>query len=64
LESYIAAVYETSASVNLYSVLLGKKNVYIDRSSDYREEIGKLRDYFISHITSIDSALFTGASHW
>lgn len=42
LVAYVAAVFETSASVNLYSVLLGKANVHTERNSDYAEEIHKL----------------------
>lgn len=42
LEAYVEAVMQTSVSLNLYSVLLGKKNVYADRSGAYAEEIGKL----------------------
>jgi CDP-glycerol glycerophosphotransferase (TagB/SpsB family) len=40
--AYIAAVFETSVSINLYSVLLAKKNVHIERGSEYVEEISKL----------------------
>lgn len=47
LMSYVAAVFETSASVNLYSALLGKSNVYTERSAAYAEEIGKLAEYTI-----------------
>ena len=45
LESYVAAVFETSASVNLYSVLLKKQKVHADRSSSYGEEITRLGEY-------------------
>lgn len=47
LQAYVAAVFETSASVNLYSVLLGKSNVHAERSAAYGEEIGKLADRVI-----------------
>lgn len=42
LEGYIAAVYDTSESVNLYSVLLEKKGVHQERPSDFRAEAAKL----------------------
>ncbi len=42
LQAYVAAVFDTSASVNLYSVLLGKKNVHAERAGAYAEEIAKL----------------------
>lgn len=45
LEAYVAAVYETSASINLYSVLLGKKNVHAERAGDYSAECRKLAEY-------------------
>ena len=47
LESYVAAVFDTSASVNLYSVLLKKKKVHTDRSSTYDEEIQRLAAYLM-----------------
>jgi len=47
LESYVAAVYATSASVNLYSVLLKKKSVHVERESSYREEIERLARYAV-----------------
>jgi hypothetical protein len=66
LESYVDAVFETSASVNLYSVLLNKKRVHTDRSSTYDEEIQRLAAYLMTcvattaqpHSDSQDSA------HW
>jgi len=45
LENYVAGVMETSVGVNLYSVLLEKKNVYIERGSTYNDEIEKLANY-------------------
>jgi hypothetical protein len=47
LEAYVDAVFETSASVNLYSVLLNKKKVHTDRSSTYDEEIQRLAAYLL-----------------
>lgn len=42
LENYVAAAMDVSASVNLYSVLLAKKNVHREREGKYDEEICKL----------------------
>ena len=42
MEAYVAAVYDTTASINLYSVLLAKKNVHVERVGNYAEEIDKL----------------------
>ena len=55
LENYIAAVFETSVSANLYSVLLGKKNVHVEQSSSYNDEIAKLAEY-IGSILRIEYA--------
>ncbi len=48
LLSYVEAVFATSASVSLYSVLLQKKNVHVESSASFEVEIGKLSDYLIS----------------
>jgi hypothetical protein len=45
LEAYLAAVYATSESVNLYSVLLEKKGVHQERTGDFAAEARKLADY-------------------
>ena len=45
LEAYISAVYENSVSVNLYSVLLKKNDVYALRKSSYEQEVEKLSTY-------------------
>ena len=50
LEAYVSAVYESSASVNLYSDLLGKRNVHTERLSAYLEEIDKLATYLTSEL--------------
>lgn len=42
LENYVAAVFETSVSANLYSVLLDKKNVHSEQSGSYENEIAKM----------------------
>ena len=51
LAAYVAGVLETSESVNLYSILLGKKNVHTERSSGFTEEIDKLAAYAMDIIT-------------
>ena len=53
LENYVAAVYESSVSANLYSVLLGKNNVHKERNADYAKEIEKLASYSNKMIGSI-----------
>jgi hypothetical protein len=45
LESYVAAVFELSESVNLYSVLLEKKGVYREHATSFAGEIEKLAAY-------------------
>ncbi|WP_414014615.1 hypothetical protein [Limnohabitans sp.] len=48
LLAYVTAVFESSASVNLYSVLLGKSNVHAERNAAYVEEIDNLAEYLVS----------------
>lgn len=50
LENYVTAVFETSESVNLYSILLGKQSVHVEKISSYKNEIDKLSDYVISEV--------------
>jgi CDP-glycerol glycerophosphotransferase (TagB/SpsB family) len=64
LESYVSAVYETSATVNLYSVLLGKKNVHSERSSAYSEEIQKLANHLIEELNTTKPVNELGAATW
>lgn len=64
LEAYVAAVFEASASVNLYSVLLGKKNVHVERSSAYEEEIAKLAEYAARVLSENDVPTAYGAASW
>jgi len=47
LEAYIAAVFDSSASVNLYSVLLQKRNVHSERQGNYHGEVTQLADYIV-----------------
>lgn len=55
LEAYVAAVFETSCGVNLYSVLLGKKNVHVERSGAYDGELAKLADHVVRLLDLPDS---------
>lgn len=48
LLAYVTAVFESSASVNLYSVLLGKSNVHAERDAAYAEEIDKLAEHLVT----------------
>ena len=48
LLAYVTAVFESSASVNLYSVLLGKSNVHAERNAAYAEEIENLAEHLVS----------------
>ena len=47
LEAYVAAVYATSESVNLYSVLLEKQGVHQERGGSFAAEARKLADYVL-----------------
>jgi hypothetical protein len=65
LEAYVAAVYEISASVNLYSVLLGKKNVHVERAgAAYAEEVAKLADYLKDCFHGAPSVAHAEAAAW
>lgn len=64
LHAYVAAVFETSASVNLYSVLLGKVNVHTERTAVYAEEIGKLVEHLEALIEQPPAYDAPGATGW
>ncbi|AGS20629.1 capsule polysaccharide biosynthesis domain-containing protein [Rhizobium etli] len=64
LHAYVASVFETSAGVNLYSVLLGKANVYTERSAAYRDEIEKLAEHLVSLIGLPPAKSAPGAATW
>jgi hypothetical protein len=55
LISYIAANYEISESINLYSSLLRKKNVHQERTNNYSIEINNLVNYAIKNLKDEDS---------
>jgi len=64
LKAYVASVFGTSASVNLYSVLLGKANVYTERTAVYAEEIDKLVEHLLVLIGRRPTNAATGAAIW
>jgi hypothetical protein len=64
LERYVAAVMDTSARVQLYSVLLGKQNVHIERPSEYQQELDKLAHYLIEKLASPAPGPAPGAAAW
>jgi hypothetical protein len=47
LEAYLAATFDTSEGINLYSTLLQKKGVYSEGAIDEPAEIAKLAEYTI-----------------
>lgn len=64
LLAYVAAAFETSASVNLYSVLLEKANVHSERDATYAEEIGKLAEYLCREFAAPECAKTQGTAAW
>lgn len=64
LKAYVSAVYETSASVNLYSVLLGKKGVYLENQNSYDEEIVKLAKHLMGLLGNPLSLNTIGSAGW
>jgi hypothetical protein len=64
LRAYVASVFETSASVNLYSVLLGKSNVHSERAASYAEEIGKLVEHLETLMGRPSATEASGAATW
>jgi hypothetical protein len=66
LENYVAATWETSESINLYSTLLGKKAVHAERQASGDEEIEKLAAYFMRCVRESPAAISSqpGAAPW
>jgi Capsule polysaccharide biosynthesis protein len=64
LEAYVAAVYETSEGINLYSVLLGKKGVHSERVGDYAEEIHKLAQLVRQSLARPEVNAAAGCAAW
>jgi capsule polysaccharide export protein KpsC/LpsZ len=50
LIAYVAANYEISESINLYSSLLNKENVHQERENEYFQEINNLVSYAINNL--------------
>lgn len=48
LSAYLAATFETSAPVNLYSVLLKKRGVYTERDTNFDAEVEALCEHLLS----------------
>jgi hypothetical protein len=64
LEAYVAAVLDTSAGINLYSVLLGKKNVHAERTGAYAGEVAKLADHVVTLLNRPPVREAAGAAPW
>lgn len=64
MTAYIEAVYETSASANLYSVLLGKKKVHAERSGAYGDEVRKLAKEILRQIALTPRLDAPGSAAW
>jgi hypothetical protein len=64
LRAYVASVFETSASVNLYSVLLSKANVHTERTAAYMDEIGTLMDHLEALIGLPPANTAPGSATW
>ena len=64
LLAYVTAVFDTSASVNVYSVLLGKANVHTERVAGYDEEICNLMDNLAAFIGYSPADEAPGAAQW
>lgn len=65
LQRYVSAVMDTGARVNLYSILLGKKNVYAEQRGEYQLEVAKLTEYLRAELAApaIDTPV-AGAARW
>jgi capsule polysaccharide export protein KpsC/LpsZ len=65
LESYVAAVFELSESVNLYSALLEKKGVYREDATSFTAEVEKLATYTLKCMQGRpDPAIERAAAAW
>ena len=56
LERYVISVFETSISLNLYSVLLKKNNVYIESNKEYQKEVKNFSEYVLKKATERKNA--------
>jgi hypothetical protein len=65
LATYVQATLRTSVSLNLYSVLLQKKNVYTERAAQYQEEVGRLAEHVLSVLRQgLHAQRAPGAATW
>lgn len=64
LLAYLCAVYDTSVSANLYSVLLGKKGVHVERSAQYPDEARRLAAEVCRQLSLPPVTAATGAAKW
>lgn len=64
LEAYVAGVFDTSESVNLYSVLLNKQGVHSERQSGYTEELEKLAGHMLACLDQPPSSPTEASSAW
>jgi CDP-glycerol glycerophosphotransferase (TagB/SpsB family) len=64
LEAYVSAVFDTSCGVNLYSVLLGKKNVHVENEGVYGSEIEKMANHVAGIINNSTDTAVQGAAIW
>lgn len=64
LHTYVAAVFDTSVSINLYSVLLQKKGVHAERPAAYAEEIAKLAAHVLQILARPVPVRAEGAAAW
>ncbi len=64
LAAYVAAVFEVSESVNLYSVLLGKQRVHASGQATHAEEIRKLADYAHACLRNVTTPVEPAAAAW
>lgn len=66
LIAYIAANYEISESINLYSSLLKKQNVHQEREDEYFQEIENLANYAVNKLldTSEEKATSKDIANW
>lgn len=57
LERYIMSVFETSISLNLYSMLLKKNNVYTESNREYHNEVNNFSEYILKKAAERNSNL-------
>ena len=62
LAAYVAAVFEMSRSINLYSVLLGKPGVHVERPATHADEIRELADYALACMRNVGTPIVPAAA--